>query len=220
MSATVVDLHEHKGGARAAELHDARFRALLGRGEWEQLPPEVQARFSKRLSGAQTALYRGLVTRMEMSRVGWILAQACRLFGGPLPLSPQTGGGAIVSVSEDCASGGQCWTRIYAQPSGFPQVIHSAKRFAGPTGLEEYLGRRLGMALRLKALSDGLAFVSDHYFIQLGRRRLRLPRWLAPGTARITHRQIAGTSFLFELIVEHGWAGRLIHQQVLFDDVE
>jgi hypothetical protein len=152
--------------------------------------------------------------------LGGLLAQACRLFGAPLPLCTRTGGAALVAVSEEQRSGGQCWTRIYARPGRFPQVIHSAKRFSGPTGLEEYLGRGLGMALRVEALDDGIAFVSDHYFIELGRVRLRLPRFLTPGTTRVTHRQVAGTSFLFGLELEHPWAGRLIHQQVLFEDVE
>jgi hypothetical protein len=123
-------------------------------------------------------------------------------------------------VSEEQRSGGQCWTRVYAGPGRFPQVIHSAKRFSGPTGLEEYLGRGLGMALRVEALDDGIAFVSDHYFVEIGRVRLRLPRVLTPGTTRVTHRQVAGASFLFGLELEHAWAGRLIHQQVLFEDVE
>lgn len=161
-----------------------------------------------------------MVIGIQMSRLGWLLAQACRLFGAPLPLSAHAGGAAIVTVSEDHHRAGQCWTRIYARRNGFPQVIHSAKRFAGPTGLEEYLGGALGMALRLEPLSDGLAFVSDHYFLQICGRRIRLPRAIAPGTARIVHRQVAGKTFLFELIVEHPWAGRLLHQQILFDDVE
>lgn len=220
MSVSVLKLSDGRFSHKDADLHDARFRALLRRSEWKALPPEVQKRFSKRLCGAETALYRGIVVEMRMSPFGWILAQACRLFGGPLPLSREAGSAAIVSVSEDARGRGQCWTRIYARRKGFPQVIHSAKRFAGPTGLEEYLGRGLGMALRLEALSDGLAFVSDHYFLQLGSRRLRLPRWLGPGQARITHRQVAGPSFLFELTIEHRWAGRLLHQQVIFEDVE
>lgn len=220
MSASIVNLEEHRRAPAAADLHDARFRALLRREDWERLPPEVQARFSKRLSGAQSALYRGLVVEMHRSKLGALLVQACRLFGAPLPLSREAGGAATVSVCEDRASGGQCWTRIYSRDGRFPQVIHSAKRFAGPTGLEEYLGRGLGMALRLEPLSDGLAFVSDHYFLQILGRRVRLPRWMSPGTACITHRQVAGRTFLFELVVEHPWAGRLIHQQILFDDVE
>jgi hypothetical protein len=220
MGASLVQLSDRHPLPRGADVRDARFRALLGRDEWERLPPEVQARFSKRLSGATTALYRGLVVDMHVSRPGWILAQACRLFGAPLPLCREAGGAAVVSVSEDHRRGGQCWTRIYARKEGFPQVIHSAKRFAGPTGLEEYLGRGLGMALRLETLRDGLAFVSDHYFLHICGKRIRLPRAITPGTARITHRQVAGRTFLFELIVEHAWFGKLLHQQVLFDDVE
>ena len=220
MGASVVPLQKPQMLPREAGIRDARFRALLKRDQWERLPPEVQERFSKRLNGAQVALYRGVVVDMWVSRLGWVLAQACRLFGAPLPLSRQAGGSAIVSVSEGHRCAGQCWTRIYARKHGFPQVIHSTKRFAGPTGLEEYLGRGLGMALSLEALDDGLAFVSDHYFLQLWGKRVRLPRTLTPGTARITHRQVAGKTFLFELIVEHPWAGKLLHQQVLFDDVE
>ena len=218
MSATLLQLP-----ARApdpdASVHDFRFRALLG-AKWDALPPEVQRRFAKRLTGAGFALYRGLVVRMDMPLLGWLLAQACRLFGAPLPLCRRTGCAALVAVSEDHSSGGQCWTRIYSRPGGFPQVIHSTKRFCGPTGLEEYLGRGLGMALTVEALEDGIAFISDHYFFQAAGMRIRLPRLLAPGVTRVTHRQIAGSSFLFGLELDHPWFGSLVNQQILFDDVE
>ena len=217
MSATLLQLPQREQ-RRQSSLHDFRFRALLGSARWESLPPEVQRRFAKRLTGAQVALYRGLVVEMQMSWAGWALAQLCRLFGAPLPLNRKAGCGALVSVSED-HQGGQCWTRIYARPKRFPQVIHSAKRFAGPTGLEEYLGRGLGMALRVESLGDGIAFVSDHYFVRLGRCRLRLPGALSPGVTRVTHRQVAGTSFLFGLELTHPLAGPLVHQEILFDDV-
>ena len=219
MTATLLHLTQHSR-SKDADLHDLRFRTLLGSHAWDALPKEVQRRFSKRLSGTDVALYRGLVVEMQVSRIGWALAQFCRLFGAPLPLNPKPGHGALVSVSEDSRSGGQCWTRIYARPGQFPQVIHSAKRFAGPTGLEEYLGRGLGMALRAEALSDGIAFVSDHYFLQLGRHRIRLPKFLTPGMTCVTHRQVAGSSFLFGLELVHPLAGTLIHQQILFDDVD
>jgi hypothetical protein len=220
MTATLLTLPTSENGRSDAALGDLRFRALLSRETWERLPAEVRKRFSKRLEGAQAALYRGHVVAMEMPPAGRLLSQLCRLFGSPLPLDRSVGGGAFVMVSEEPASGGQCWTRVYARPRQFPQVIHSAKRFSGATGLEEYLGRGLGMALRLEALDDGIAFVSDHYFLSLRGRRLRLPRFLSPGTTRVSHRQVAGSSFLFELDVRHPLAGLLLNQQILFDDVE
>ena len=219
MSATLLELPRPTARADAA-LHDLRFRTLLGAEAWDRLPTEVRKRFSRRLAGAEVALYRGLVVEMRMSRPGWLLAQLCRPFGAPLPLNRRSGGGALVSVSEDKSGGGQCWTRIYARRAGFPQVIHSAKRFAGRTGLEEYLGRGLGMALRVEALPDGIAFVSDHYFLALGRWRLRLPAMLSPGVTRVTHRQVAGRSFLFGLELTHPLAGQLVRQDILFDDVD
>lgn len=219
MTATLLQLPSRAPDPEGS-VQDLRFRTLLGAAKWDGLPPEVQRRFSKRLTGAGFALYRGLVVRMDMPLLGRLLAQACRLFGAPLPLCRRTGCAALVAVSEDQRSGGQCWTRVYSRPGDFPQVIHSAKRFCGPTGLEEYLGRGLGMALRVEALDDGIAFVSDHYFFAVAGRRIRLPRFLAPGVARVTHRQIAGSSFVFGLELDHPWAGMLINQQILFDDVD
>jgi len=220
MHAKILQLPNRTPERNREPLYDLRFRALVDPQDWERLPAEVKRRFTKRLMGPAVALYRGLVVEMQVSWAGRILAQACRLFGAPLPLCHLTGVAALVSVSEDVSSGGQCWTRVYARPSRFPQVIHSAKRFAGPTGLEEYLGRGLGMALRIETMADGIAFVSDHYFLQVARLRLRLPPWLTPGMTRVVHRQVAGSSFLFGLELTHPWAGRLFHQQVLFEDVD
>ena len=214
----VVESLGQEAVEQQAALLDLRFRRLIGRGAWDALPAAVQERFSKRLSGVAVALYRGRVVRTEQSAAGWLLAQALRLIGAPLPLSRDEDVPAVVCVSEDAVAGGQVWSRMYGRRRGFPQVIHSAKRFAGVTGLEEYVGRGIGMALRVEPLADGLRFVSDHYFVMVGQWRWRMPRWAAPGRTIVEHHDLGGGRFAFDLELRHPWFGLMVAQHALFDD--
>ena len=150
-------------------LDDHRFHALLPDEDWGRLPLAIWRRFSKRFADGETVVYVGEVDEACFSRAGWWLAQLARLIGGPLPTGTETGVPMVVTVTEDAASGGQIWTRICARSSGFPQVIHSAKRFAGPTGLEEYVGYGVSMALRISVEHEALVFRSVGYSLQLGR---------------------------------------------------
>jgi Domain of unknown function (DUF4166) len=197
-------------------LDDSRFHRLLPDGEWGRLPVAVWRRFSKRLAGGKTIVYVGEVEESSHSRAGWWLAQLTRLIGGPLPTGSETGVPIIVTVSEDAASGGQVWTRICARSRGFPQVIHSAKRFAGPTGLEEYVGFGICLALRLSVAHEALFFRSAGYFVSLGALRLPLPEWLTPGRLTVSHADLGGGDFRFSLEVVHPRHGLLIRQSAIF----
>ena len=209
-------------------LGDPRFRRLLGTDAWNRLPSAVRARFAHRLADGRTVVYRGRVTAMRANRVGRWLAQALRLVGAPLPLARDTGVASVISVTEDAAAyngqgGGQNWTRLYANRTGFPQIIHSAKRFTGPTGLEEHLGRACGvglvMMLDVGEESGALVFRDRGYALEFGLRRLRLPRWLEPGRLAVRHEDRGHGRFLFALTLDHPWAGELIHQEGLYEDV-
>lgn len=202
-------------------LRDDRFRVLLGERSWNRLPTAVQRRFGKRLTGGASVVYQGTVVTMRMNLAGRLLAQLARLLGGPLPYDMSSvNQPAVVSVTEDCAGEGQFWIRQYGRAAGFPQVIHSSKRFAGPTGIEEYIGAGIGMALRVTANRDGLLFESDHYFLQFGQRKLRLPACLRPGALTIAHEERGNGRFLFSLTLKSRLFGELIHQDALFHDVE
>ena len=83
--------------------------------EWASLPLAIRRRFSKRLPAGGTTVYAGEVLETAMSRAGWWLAQALRLIGGPLPTHAQRHVPSVVTVTEDQASGGQIWTRIYGR---------------------------------------------------------------------------------------------------------
>lgn len=196
------------------------FRDLLGADRWRALPEAIHRRFERRVIAGACVAYVGEVVECRIRPLGWLLANLARLVGAPLPLHRDVGVPACVSVTEDIAGGGQFWTRQYGRRDGFPQVIYSAKRFTGPTGLEEYLGLGFGIALRLAAEDGVLYFLGDHYFLRLGRLRLRFPHWLEPGRLTIGHIDCSGGRFAFTLDLVHPLAGELIHQVAIFADPE
>jgi hypothetical protein len=197
-------------------LHDLRFRTLLGAPAWARLPQAIRERFSKRLRAGAAVTYVGEIVESRRTWLGSLFAQLCRLIGGPLPLYDDIAVPAVVTVTEDAATGGQFWTRIYGQTRGFPQVIHSSKRFAGPTGLEEYLGCGFGIALAVSSDDQALHFHSDHYFACLGCLRLHVPRWLAPGGLTISHIDRGEGWFAFVLTLRHPLFGEIVSQTGLF----
>lgn len=200
---------------------DDRFQTLLGEDGWTRLPHAIRRRFSKRLIGDASLAYQGRVTRMRMNPVGRALACALRVIGAPLPFDCSSAGrSAVVTVTEDAATGGQFWIRQYGRATGFPQMVGSSKRFAGPTGLEEYIGFGIGISLRLKSTCTGLYFISDRYFLKLGRQRLPLPRWLCPGTLVVGHEELGRGQFRFTLELAHPIFGELIWQDATFHDAE
>src|ERR1700704_5001769 len=197
-------------------LDGHRFHDLLPDEDWGRLPLAIWRRFSKRFADGETVVYVGEVEEASFTPLGFWLAQFARLVGGPLPTGSETGVPMIVTVTEDAASGGQIWTRICARSSGFPQVIHSSKRFAGPTGLEEYVGYGISMALRIFVEREALVFRSVDYALQVGPRRLSLPPWLTPGDLTVTHSDLGSGAFRFTLEIIHPRFGRLIRQSVMF----
>ncbi len=213
-----ADAHEAEPIENDRLLHDLRFRALLGAAAWSGLPIPVRQRFSRRLSPGASVTYAGEIVESRRTRFGKLIAQLCRLIGGPLPLYDEVGVPAVVTITEDSATGGQFWTRIYGRPCGFPQVIHSSKRFAGSTGLEEYLGFGFGIALAVSADSRAIHFRSDHYFMAVGRVRLRLPRWLGPGALTISHVDCGDGGFTFVLALRHSLFGEILRQTRVFHE--
>ena len=211
---------------------DLRFRALVGEEAWARLPDSVCRRFSKHIEPGAAVIYRGEVVLTEMSRAGRILAHLAKVVGGPLPLDNHATGESVVSVTEEAGALGQTWTRSYARSGQGPQIIGSMKCFRGSTGLEEHVGAGIGMALSVSVEGGALHFRSDHYFLELVGWRLRLPRFMEPGSMEIVHEdrpdldergeRCAGQgnrgAFSFRLTLTHPFLGCLLHQLGHFRD--
>lgn len=196
---------------------DLRYQTLIGQPNWQQLPIEVQRRFSKNLTSGKSMIYIGHVTNVAISRLGWMLAHALRIIGAPLPISRATGGLSVVTVTNDPATGGQIWTRLYLDATGAPQIIQSRKCFLGPTGLEEHVRAGIGMSLSITVENGALVFRSQDYFWRWGRLRLTIPKVLTLGRMTVTHKAVTSESFLFTLDLDHQVFGSLVHQEALFE---
>ena len=210
------------GDAPTATLIDPRYARLLGREAWRALPAAVRKRFAKRLGAGDAAVYRGRVVHTRMNWAGRLLAQICRVAGAPLPLDAgNAGAAAVVSVTEDTHGDGQFWLRQYSRTGrGFPQVVHSTKQFAGPTGCEEWVSAWLGMSLRVRAAPDGIVFESERYLLRVAGRRIALPRWLAPGQLTVGHHDREAGAFDFTLHLAHPLLGTLLDQRIRFHDMQ
>jgi hypothetical protein len=206
----------HDPGSDALALGDLRFRALLSESDWTSLPLPIRRRFSKRLAEGESVVYVGEILEAHLTRAGWLLAQALRAIGAPLPTARDAGVASVVTVTEEFATGGQIWTRLYAWRRGFPQVVHSSKRFRGPTGLEEYVGYGVGMALTLAAESGALVFRSAGYFLELFGMRWSVPAWATPGALTVTHQELGDGCFLFRLEIVHPRFGLILRQSAAF----
>jgi hypothetical protein len=90
------------------------------------------------------------------------------------------------------------------------------KSFSGPTGLQEYVGFGITMALRISVSDDALVFKSAGYALQLGPLRMPLPEWLTPGDLTVIHSDLGGNAFRFTLEIVHPYFGRLLRQSAVF----
>jgi hypothetical protein len=199
-------------------IEDARFRALLRSEAWSLLPRPVQRRFTQALADGESKVYLGEVAETRLSLFGRLIGHVLLPFGAPLPLHRTQRATAAVIVTEDRASGGQLWTRIYGRAGHFPQVIHSAKSFSGPTGLEERVGGGFGMALTVHVEDRALVFRSAWYFLRVLGLTVRFPWLLSPGRLEVVHREERDGLFSFTLTVRHSLFGTAVQQVAFFRD--
>lgn len=199
----------------------AKFENILPKEQWQSLPQAVRNRFSKTLGAPEAQLYSGYVINTHRNFPGTVLVHLLRLIGAPLPLdtdnADQT---AIVTVTAEPSGNGQIWTRHYGRKTGFPQIIQSAKRFSGSTGLEEYIGFGISMALNLRVEDGTLLFESQYYTLGKGKIRFKLPKFLSPGHLTVSHADHGDGWFEFGLTLIHPLMGTLFKQTIMFRDVE
>ena len=191
---------------------DTAYREILGEPAWARLNPEIRQRFSIRPVAGQCVRYAGVMDRVELSLMGWIFAQACRLIG--TPLAPYRGKNVRMQIELvwDQKLSGVTWNRIYRFQPGRVFTVRSTKSRGGRGQLVEHIGCGFSMRLKLAERRGNLVFTSTAYLVSIAGRTIRIPALLTPGVTTVTHEQIEGDRFRFSLAVDHPLLGRTIFQ--------
>lgn len=198
--------------APSVAMTSPSYASLVG-SSWSELPARTRARFGVE---REMVCYRGRVVVSECTLPGRLFRQFARLVGSPLPFDDTIGPATVVVMAT--GGGSSSWTRVYRRHAGRAQAIRSVKRFADPTGLEEYLGAGLCMALRVHVENASLVFESAGYAWALGKVRIPLPSWLTPGRLRVRSTELAAPCFRFKLTLNHPRFGVVLRQEAVFED--
>lgn len=186
---------------------DNYYQSLLGDTAWRQLHPAIRKRFS----GNQQACYWGIMKEIRLSFAGKILARLGTLIGTPLALHCGTHIPISVSVYYDTLLKGYTWDRFYHFNQGDCRVT-STKRLTDDGKLIEQLGRGVSMRLQISEHEGALKFTSRDYYWHWRGLRIRIPRFLSPGTTTVKQAAIDASRFVFELSVDHPVFGKIAWQ--------
>lgn len=189
------------------------IETLLPPGGWASLSVDIRRRFAP---GHAPVVYRGALTARR-SLLGAVFAWAAAPFGQPLFSRNGEDIETEVHVYPD-GRGGVVWERWLLQAGRPAHCVRSTKAAGRRGGLEERSDRGLGMELDVFVADGALVFQSRRYFMQLGRFRLNLPAWAAPGTCRVTHTSLGPGLFRFTLDMHHPLWGATFQQHGMFTD--
>lgn len=194
------------------------FETLVGPDGWYRLPPDIRRRFTEKPTTTAPIHYRGLMRRVECSKLGWLLAQICRLIR--TPFAPATGADVPCAITlRHERGGGIIWDREYQYPGRKPALVTSTKRNAPDGALCECVGGGFGMRLAVFEAGHQLHFLSLRYFWRIGAWEFTLPRLLTPGTAHVIHADLGGGRFRFTMTIHHPIFGMLFEQDGEFEKV-
>jgi hypothetical protein len=196
------------------------FAALVGAAGWLRLAPDIRRRFAAVPAETRPIRYDGIMSRVECSPAGRLLAQFCRIVG--TPFAPYRGHDVPVAITLRHApqDGAILWEREYRYSGRPPVLVRSVKRSAPEGGLLECVGA--GFAMRLAVAEEGgaLHFRCSRYVCRLGRWQIPLPALLSPGAAHVVHEDLGDGSFRFAMTIRHRVFGLLFEQEGVFRDGE
>ncbi len=191
----------------------ALFKAQLG-ACWQQVHPDIQARFDADPLPGQPIYYDGCMTRVECSRLGAALAWVSGLFTTGA-LCPWRGMDvpAFITVYKEPGCDDILKLRRYEFPGGRSYLFRSRMHAAANGELLEFVGGGMGMRVTVQERNGALFFTNGGYFIGTKAWQIRLPALLSPGKVELTHANLSRDRFTISIRITHPWFGVLYEQE-------
>lgn len=201
-------------------IPDTDIPRAVGEAGWWRLPKAIRERFKDNPKFNQVRTYKGVMSTVTCSHLGWAFAWLSRLVGSPL--TPHTGNNVPVTVNvfKEKERQGIVWDRIYAFNPRRKVTVRSRKVKGVGDALLECVDGGIGMELQVFEKNQALHFVSRQYFWDLFGVRLNLPSFLTPGVAHVVHADKGNGMFQFTITMVHPIFGQMFYQDGLFLDEE
>ena len=204
--------------AKPHHAHKGDIERAMGSEAWSRLPPAVRDRFCETTAMHRDHHYAGVMSKVQYSAFGWVMIQLCRLIGTPFATGYGTDVPTVVDVHPNADRTGICWDRTYRFAEKNPVTVSSTKILAPYGKLLECVGRGFGMVLDVYEQDEVLVFESRRFFAELFGHRFYLPTLLSPGSAVVTHTDLGGDNFQFEMTFKHPILGLLVYQIGTFSE--
>ena len=196
------------------------FKRVLG-AKWQQLHPDIQARFDKNPLPNQPLYYQGQLSELSCSHFGRLLGFLTMplIKGALIPFND-----AHFPVDIEVYSKPNCRDifkqRIYRLHNRKPIQFTSFMREGKNGEVLEYVGFGLGMKLVLEVHQGNLYFTSDGYFWDIVGVLVPIPALLTPGKTFLCHRNDNASQFNIRIDIKHPIFGKTFSQVGIFHDLQ
>ncbi|HED35443.1 MAG TPA: DUF4166 domain-containing protein [Gammaproteobacteria bacterium] len=200
------------------------FRKVLGT-EWQELHPDIQARFAKNPEAGKPLYYTGKLSELSSSLTGKLIGYFTMpmINGALIPFDD-----ANFPVDIQVYSKPDCpfifKQRIYRLHSRKPVQFTSYMSESEKGEVLEYVGMgpgmKLGMKLVLEVKEGDLYFTSDGYFWDILGFRIPLPGVFTPGKTYLCHKNDSPSQFNIRIEIVHCLFGTTFTQVGVFHEIQ
>jgi len=196
------------------------FRKVMG-AEWQQLHPDIQARFAKNPEYEKPLYYTGRLSELSCSRFGKLLGfMTMPLIKGALIPYSDKDFPVDIQVYSEQGNSAIFKQRIYRLNGRKPIQFTSYMQESEKGEVLEYVGKGLGMKLVLHVQDSNLHFTSDGYFWDIFGFRLPLPGLFTPGKTFLSHRNDNPNQFNIRIEIKHALFGTTFTQVGIFHEIQ